>query len=549
MRDALTRRQSLALVGGTFVGLNVAGYELGDQLTRKDTATGALRRFATTVEGAEFTGLFVTDDGTLFCNVHGPAATNDKPYDRAAIGVFEGVDVRSIPVEFDGLSPSWTRQGRKRFRSRFGSHRVLANGGDPTDDGEQLGVTTEPDGEPLTDASKPDFNAFVPFEASTDGATAGYLYTSWEHTTGAVSRLHLRRDGDASTGRWTVLRSENLDMRPISGIWRPCFGTVSPWGTPLFSEEYEPDARKWYQGESYQEAGEPPDHELVEQYLGYFGNPYRYGWVVEAVDPLASSPRFEKRFALGRFSHENALVLPDRRTVYLTDDVDGDDGLWGVFFKFVADRPGDLTAGTLFAAKLTQDAGSDPGTVGFDVTWLELGHATESEVASWVREYDGQEVGGASITDEEIAEWAAGDGADDRAAFLESRRAAIAVGATGEWSKMEGVNAKPDAVPGDGLYLAVSRIEGQMLDGGSTSGGNDIRLDGLRQGVLYRATLGATYDIARIEPAVVGSRNGLWGPDNVVVLDDGRVLVGEDGAHVPNQLWLFDPGATDSARK
>ena len=43
----------------------------------------------------------------------------------------------------------------------------------------------------------------------------------------------------------------------------------------------------------------------------------------------------EKRYAMGRFSHENSVVMPDLKTVYF-----GDDGTDVVFFKFVADEPG-----------------------------------------------------------------------------------------------------------------------------------------------------------------------------------------------------------------
>jgi hypothetical protein len=41
--------------------------------------------------------------------------------------------------------------------------------------------------------------------------------------------------------------------------------------------------------------------------------------------------------------------MPDRKTCYVSDDSGG-----AVLTKFVAARSGDLTAGTLFAAKATQ---------------------------------------------------------------------------------------------------------------------------------------------------------------------------------------------------
>ena len=57
-----------------------------------------------------------------------------------------------------------------------------------------------------------------------------------------------------------------------------------------------------------------------------------------------------------------------------------------------------------------------------------------------------------------------------------------------------------------------------------------------------------------MEPAVVGGAydsslainqcdvEGIAQPDNVAVLDDGRVLIGEDtGNHNNNMLWLYNP--------
>ncbi|WP_435332876.1 alkaline phosphatase PhoX [Haloarchaeobius sp. TZWWS8] len=532
MRKELTRRQSLSLVGASALALGAGGRALGGRLTRLDCPNGAVRRVATTVAGAEFTGLFLTDDGTLFCNVAHPDGGNAPPYDRGGIGVFEGVDVRSLPTDFDSLPPTWTSIGRRTFRTKFGTHRVLANGGDPTTTGERLGITTDPTGAELTDGSKPDFNGFVPLPGS---ESEGHLFTAWEHIPGAVSRLELRRDGGGVDGPWSVVRSENLDLRPVDGIWNPCFGTVSPWGTPLLSEEYEPDAGQWARGVSYKNS-----HQLVNRYLGREGNPYRYGWIVEVTAPLAPTPRFVRRFAMGRFSHENAVVMPDRRTVYLTDD-----GTASVLFKFVADRPGDLASGMLYAAKLTQDEERDPGRAGFDVSWVELAHGREADVARWVAEYDRRPTASRYIGRGEIAAWARGDASDDRVAFLESRRAAQAAGATAEWHKLEGVNVRPGAEPGDFLFLAVSSVRGTML-GNEVAGAyatprDDVRLQEVEQGALYCAELDGSFDVARIDPAVVGSRKTFWGPDNVVVLPDGRVLIGEDGPHHPNELWLFDP--------
>ena len=79
----------------------------------------------------------------------------------------------------------------------------------------------------------------------------------------------------------------------------------------------------------------------------------------------------EKRYTMGRFSHENGVVMPDLKTVYF-----GDDGTNTVLFKFVADEAGDLSAGTLYAAKATQNDDES-----FGLEWIELGKGNDDDIA------------------------------------------------------------------------------------------------------------------------------------------------------------------------
>jgi len=261
---------------------------------------------------------------------------------------------------------------------------------------------------------------------------------------------------------------------------------------------------------------------------------------------------------MGRYSHENTVVMPDMRTAYLTDD-----GTDVVFYKFVADRAGNLGSGTLYAAKVTQDEGSDPATTGFNIEWIELGHGDNGAIHRWIREYDGittadYTAGGNNyISDDDVAAWAAGNAADDRVAFLESRKAAKALGATAEFRKMEGIminqaGAADGSVPY--VYMAMSEIGKGMADDEG-----DVRLDANTCGVVYQLKLDRDYDVARMEPAVAGfgynkdaannqcNVGGVSNPDNIMVLKDGRVLIGEDtGNHENNMLWVWDPAASAS---
>jgi hypothetical protein len=184
-------------------------------------------------------------------------------------------------------------------------------------------------------------------------------------------------------------------------------------------------------------------------------------------------------------------------------------------------------------------------------------------VQSWIDEYDGitpsDYIGGENsyITDREINDWAEGklnqdlnnDGTvgyalDDRVAFLESRKAAAALDASDEWNKMEGVAFNPN-VP-DKLYLAMSNIDRAMTDGQG-----DIDLTANYCGIVYSMTMNQGWNVNRIDPAIIGGPytssaqyecniDNLAGPDNILVLDDGSVLVGEDTRkHENNMVWLW----------
>ncbi|MBX3102956.1 MAG: DUF839 domain-containing protein [Bacteroidetes bacterium] len=200
---------------------------------------------------------------------------------------------------------------------------------------------------PAKAKEKLDFMAYLPINGS---STHGYLWVNHE-TTGAhpvlgqgggATILEIGLQGE----RWQQLTpARAVDFTAVGGTWNNCLGVQTPWGTVLSSEEYEPQSN-----EDLWEAGMRDTSQL-------FGRPayLNFGWMVE-VD-VASGRVLGKRKAMGRFSHEGNLLMPDERTVYMLDD-------WapGIFFKFVADTPRDFTAGQLFAFR--QHAGGG--------TWLPL---------------------------------------------------------------------------------------------------------------------------------------------------------------------------------
>ncbi|MFB6281570.1 MAG: alkaline phosphatase PhoX [Haloferacaceae archaeon] len=445
-------------------------------------------------------------------------------------------------------------------------------------------------------------------------------------------------------------------FRDIGGTRINCYGDLSPWGTPLSAEEEYAHARVslaattgdmvenggvgrrgaaeffnrpdptgiqakvgeyydegWYVQGSFALAGV----ELLAYYLGAdpadrtgdgddlapiegsYPNRYRYGYIVDFRNPAADDPADVepvKYYVMGRGAWEAPDVQADERTAYLTSD-----GANKGLYKFVADRPipewddpADV-AGTLYAPKVTNRAAArnnPPGTVDLEIEWLELGHATNAEVESWIAEYDGidqvdyleshiptWEAGDAVtestletadreviengnrdyVTDSEVVEWAEqyaanGPGGVDealrRVPFLETRAAAKEIGATIEFRKAEGIDSVEGAGPGDYVYVGLSEVNDGMADDEG-----DIRMKQVDGGMVYRGRLEADYNLSTLEPVIVGpnsndpaaiSDDALLNIDNVYVLDDGRVLCCEDadqlGRSYPNDgLYVYEP--------
>ncbi len=498
---------------------------------------------------AEVTGMHIDANGNFFVNAMHPDDDNYK----ATIGVINGIDWNDLPNSVPELASSSSEWDIWHgIRTSYGDYQVLLQSGDNlSEDGVAGGIYAADDGNRLFISEKPDYNAFVPLNA--DGSR-GYLYTAWEERPAGISQLEI--EWNASSAEWDVLGGMMLDLSSVNGGWVLCFGSMSPWATPLLAEElYFTNTKDW-NDENY---NYHYDQERLADYLGSYPNPYDYGYIMEIDNSATTEPDFTKHLAMGRFSHENAQVMPDERTVYLSDD-----GYDTVLFKFVADTAGDLSSGTLYAAKVIQDDSSDSATTGFDVEWMEMASSSNSVIQTWIDEYDGittaDFIAGQNsyITDEEIRDWAEGrlnedlndDGTigsadNDRVAFLESRKAAAALGASDEWNKMEGVGFNPNSP--DYLYLAMSVVGYDMSDGLG-----DIDVTQNYCGIVYRMTLDDEWDVNRIEPVISGGPytssatyecdvNNLAGPDNLLVLDDGRVLIGEDtGKHENNMVWLWE---------
>jgi secreted PhoX family phosphatase len=499
----------------------------------------------------------------------------------------------------------------------------------------------------------PDMNQFVATDgAGTEGYLFTNLETSPGSITRMP--ISKGDDGSWSADLENTTNLVNDEaFRALGGTRINCYGDLSPWETPMSAEEnyahtrLAPDATvsdvleaedgvglrggaafwnrpnpaaaqnavddifgedSWYLQGFWALSGV----ELLAYYLGAdpvdqtddgendrtpigegYPNPYRYGYITEIRDPV-EDPTPVKHWCMGRAAFEAPDFQADERTVYLTSDGENK----GIY-KFVADAPfpsyddpGNV-AGTLSVARVTNEdaaSGKAPAEVDLELEWIELGHASNAEVESWIAAYDGitqqdylethaetdwrEDLDAALreadqavarhgnldyVTDEEIREWASqyeASGPDDvdedlrKVPFLETRAAAREIGATVEFRKAEGVDSADGAGPGDYVYLGIAELNAGMADDAG-----DIRMQRVDGGVVYRATLDANYDISTLKPVVVGADASDPKPvideapiniDNVLVMNDGRVLLCEDASQYnrtyPNDgVWVFDP--------
>jgi secreted PhoX family phosphatase len=350
--------------GRVWIGEDTGNHE-NNMIWVYDPADGSLKRFGYTPLGAEVTGLYVGKDGSLFLNVQHPDATNIYPFNASVIGVVTGFnantdDFESIPVP----------EGDAKLMAGVaaGAYQVLARIGDPIPNSSRshiMGGIYDISGDLMFVGNNADGNMWLPVN---EAGTEGWLYSNHETTPGGISKLYIRKTAE---GAWDVLDGEMVDFASVNGAWINCGAAPTPWGTGLSGEEYEPIA------------SDLTSVDALTTYLdGQPANPYDYGYIVEVSPRTSTTSRVVKHYVMGRKSNENAWVAPDNRTVYF-----GDDGTNTMLFKFVAAEAGNLSAGTLYAGKVTQSGGTGMDHV-FAIEWIELGTATNDEIQAAIRELD-----------------------------------------------------------------------------------------------------------------------------------------------------------------
>lgn len=384
----------------------------------------------------------------------------------------------------------------------------------------------------------------------------------------------LTLDQDPKTGQLSLVKYHNVDTSKVNGLWITCGASLSPWGTHLSSEEYEPDAFTAATNVNFKAFSENLYGDATK------ANPYHYGHMPEVKVNPDGTASIKKHYNMGRISHELVQMMPDERTALM-----GDDATNGGLFVFVADKARDLSVGTLYVAKVGSGFTIDPAAPAANVTWLNLGHASSAEIEKLantlkptdimeVMPKDPQDSSFKKVTTNGKTEWIKlKPGMEKAAAFLETHRYAALVGASLGFSKMEGttVNIKDKIA-----YSALQNIQDSMVVGakGFTEG-NGIALEkALKAGAVMQLQLTGGLkdeagqkiasdwmpkntkalitgeDIASDELGNTANPNKIANPDNLKFSEKLRTLfIGEDsGQHVNNFLWAYNVDTKELSR-
>jgi secreted PhoX family phosphatase len=376
----------------------------------------------------------------------------------------------------------------------------------------------------------------------------------------------LTLDQDPASGKLSLVKYHNVDTSSVNGLWITCGASLSPWGTHLSSEEYEPNA-----------FAIASDAQFKAFSLNLYGsettaNPYNYGHLPEVTVNPDGTASIKKHYCLGRISHELVQVMPDSRTVLM-----GDDATNSGYFVFVADKEKDLTSGTLYVAKVGAGFSLDPAAAAARLTWIKLGSATSAEIRSLATSLKPTDIMSVKTTDPLDAtytrvaangriEWLKlMPGMEKAAAFLETHRYASLVGASMGFTKMEGttVNIKDKVaysalqncqssmvagnalnVPGNGVSIPKALDAGAVMVLNLTGGQKDTTGAAINSEWMPADTkaLITGEDIAADSLGNTANPNKVANPDNLKYSEKMRTLfIGEDSSqHVNNFLWAYN---------
>ncbi len=490
------------------------------------------------------------------------AALTDAEKRAVYASTSANVDGKDVAIKFETV----LRSGQKLGDNVFG--RIMKKDGSPLKQADNSDVISPSN----------DFSSIL--------NVGGKLFeiTQFETTPAAMYLTELSQDAN---GKLTAKSTRPIDFSGVNGLWIPCAGSVSPWNTHLGSEEYPADGRSYETASSASALGSmityyglnPSTATVAEAKAVY--HPYHHGYVVEVAVDAAGKTTVTKHYAAGRRALELAYVMPDRKTVYLSDDGKND-----ALYMFVAKNAGDLSEGTLYAARWYQTSASGAANGTADIYWIQLGpSATNAQVKalidaniqfSQIFETEPQQADGTCAnaatgfraintdTGRECLRLKAGQ--ELAASRLESRRYAAYLGATTEFNKTEGITFDAHR---SRLYVAFSDIGGGMANeptGSDLGGPNHVQLAKNYCGAVYEfaispnGTIGSAYVAESASALVEGvqvsypagspwagknscSINGLANPDNIAVIPGyDTLLIGEDtgAGHQNDVVWSFN---------
>jgi secreted PhoX family phosphatase len=441
---------------------------------------------------------------------------------------------------------------------------------------------------------------------------------------------------DKTTGALTAVYYYPVPTANVHGMWITCASSVSPWNTHLSSEEYEPDA--WAVATTGDSGGYFRAFSLNTFGSDSVANPYHYGHVPEVTVHADGTGGVKKHFCMGRISREKVQVMPDNKTVLM-----GDDSTSGGIFMFVAAVAGDLSSGTLYAAKLSATSASGAADGGaFTFAWIKLGQASSTEIEAIANGLAGQtgtqsgslnaargiitdvvqtktvaaagyalinftsgaslyvkitsDLGAPITTEANLAGYTlvnygnaqqfvkfagALSTTNKAAAFLETHRFAAAMGATMEFTKLEGVTVN---VKDKKAYFAMSAIKDTMTSNGfindplgGAATGNVIQVAKISAGGTYEVVLGTDATVgsdyvpqsmavptailgqdwtASTTPALADANGNSANVDKISLTDNlsyseamRTLFIGEDSSqHVNNYIWAYNVDTKTLAR-
>jgi len=508
-------------------------------------------------------------------------------------------DLKSVKVS-PALTVTYSDGSTKEYPL---SYEVIAKTGDKIGNGE-FGMFYDVDLQPILadDGSKtysndPDANSLIKIN------NTAYLITHFEEPPGLLYKTELDNNGKA-------VKTEPIDFKSVGGTIINCAGSLTPWNTHLGGEEdydlnpryadknspYYTDCDTKDDGKTFTgTSGGKPNYFCkyvagAQKYLkdysidknnGYNGDkftPYNYGYIIEVGVNPDGTTKVAKHYITGKYTPELAIVMPDKKTLYISDDGEAK-GL----YKLVLDQPQSSFnpnwSGTLYMAKVTQISDQNGGE--FNIDWVKLGHASDNEIKDLInRKLQMSDIFMIGDTkscdttngykliyeDEKLLCIKPRTGADrsskfksddevlKAAAFLEARKYGAYLGATSEFNKGEGLIYDPDK---NVVYFAITEIGKSMLDNyNSKEPANHIKLPANKCGAVYEMTLDSNYNGTKLRGLVVGNPlkqgdnysdqyacdpNSISNPDNIAYLGNGILLIGEDTtSHLVNMVWAYD---------